>query len=83
MVMLKLDDEGAYLYHHGAGRHFPTAAKRVVDATGAGDAYAGAFLASWLRAGRPRWRPRARTAWRAGWWSMGASEGRRGSWRSY
>lgn len=53
MVMLKLDDEGAYLYHHGAGRHFPTAAKRVVDATGAGDAYAGAFLAAWLRGSTP------------------------------
>ena len=53
MVMLKLDDEGAYLYHHGAGRHFPTAAKRVMDATGAGDAYAGAFLATWLRGGTP------------------------------
>lgn len=53
MVMLKLDDEGAYLFHHGEGTHFPTAAKQVVDATGAGDAYAGAFLAAWLRGSTP------------------------------
>lgn len=53
MVMLKLDDEGAYLYHAGEGTHFPTAARQVVDATGAGDAYAGAFLAAWLRGASP------------------------------
>ncbi len=53
MVMLKLDDEGAYLFHHGEGTHFPTAAKEVADATGAGDAYAGAFLAAWLRGSSP------------------------------
>ncbi|MFA5552164.1 MAG: sugar kinase [Trueperaceae bacterium] len=53
MVMLKLDDEGAYLFHHGEGTHFPTAARQVVDATGAGDAYAGAFLAAWLRGRSP------------------------------
>ncbi len=53
MVMLKLDDEGAYLFCDGEGSHFPTAAHRLVDATGAGDAYAGAFLAAWLRGASP------------------------------
>ncbi len=53
LVMLKLDDEGAYLYADGEGTHFPTSARTVVDATGAGDAYAGAFLAAWLRGAPP------------------------------
>ncbi len=53
MVMLKLDDEGAYLYDGRAGRHFPSMAERLVDATGAGDSYAGAFLAAWLRGKSP------------------------------
>lgn len=53
MVMLKLDDEGAYLFHEGQGRHFPSTADRLVDATGAGDSYAGAFLAAWLRGKTP------------------------------
>ncbi len=53
MVLLKLDDEGAYLFHDGEGTHLPTAARKLVDATGAGDAYAGAFLAQWLRGSSP------------------------------
>lgn len=53
LVLLKLDDEGAYLHHEGVGTHVPTAARVVVDATGAGDAYAGAFLAAWLRGASP------------------------------
>lgn len=53
MVLLKLDDEGAYLHHAGVGTQVPTAARAVVDATGAGDAYAGAFLAAWLRGATP------------------------------
>lgn len=52
-VLLKLEDEGAYLYQAGEGMHFPTAAAELVDATGAGDAYAGAFLAAWLRGATP------------------------------
>lgn len=48
MVLLKLEEEGAYLYTQEGGTHFPTRARNVVDATGAGDAFAGAFLAAWL-----------------------------------
>lgn len=48
MIALKLDAEGSYLLHDGKGVHLPPAPGRLVDATGAGDAYAGAFLAAWL-----------------------------------
>lgn len=48
MVALKLDADGSYLLDAGTGTYLPPAPGRLVDATGAGDAYAGAFLASWL-----------------------------------
>ena len=50
-IALKLDAEGAYLLEPGAvkGVHLPPYPGRLVDATGAGDAFAGAFLAA-------RWR---------------------------
>jgi sugar/nucleoside kinase (ribokinase family) len=48
MIALKLDADGSYLLEAGTGTHLPPAPGRLVDATGAGDAYAGAFLASWL-----------------------------------
>lgn len=48
MIALKLDADGSYLLDQGSGTHLPPAPGRLVDATGAGDAYAGAFLASWL-----------------------------------
>src|SRR5690606_7694835 len=48
MIALKLDAQGSYLLESRTGTHLPPAPGRLVDATGAGDAYAGAFLASWL-----------------------------------
>lgn len=53
MVALKLDAHGSYLLDAGTGTHLPPAPGRLVDATGAGDAYAGAFLAAWLAGGAP------------------------------
>jgi sugar/nucleoside kinase (ribokinase family) len=48
-VVLKLDAQGVLLQGDEGGVHVPAAPSRVVDATGAGDAFAGAFLARWLR----------------------------------
>lgn len=53
-VLLKLDARGALLA--GPGReavHVPATADRVVDATGAGDAFGGAYLGHFLRFGDP------------------------------
>lgn len=49
LVALKLDANGACLLSDGSVAHLPPAPGRLVDATGAGDAFAGAFLAAWLR----------------------------------
>jgi ribokinase len=51
LVMLKLDSDGSYLHHDGAGVRIPPATNNLVDATGAGDSFAGAFLAHYLRTG--------------------------------
>ena len=48
MIALKLDAHGSYLLEEGRGAHLRPASGSLVDATGAGDAYAGAFLAAWL-----------------------------------
>lgn len=48
VVALKLDAEGAYVLEHGRGTHVPPATQNLVDATGAGDSFAGAFLAAYL-----------------------------------
>ena len=46
MIVLKLDADGALVYRDGTATHVPPAsAPSVVDATGAGDSFAGAFLA--------------------------------------
>ncbi len=50
-VVLKLDREGCYVSASGHARHYPTAAVAVVDATGAGDAFAAAFIARYRRDG--------------------------------
>ena len=42
-VILTLGEEGAYLWQDGAGEAIPTIAVDVVDTTGAGDAFCGAF----------------------------------------
>lgn len=49
LVMLKLDADGAYVHHEGEGTRIPPATNNLVDATGAGDSFAGAFLAHYLR----------------------------------
>src|SRR5690606_22299400 len=48
MIALKLDADGSYVLTDGSGVHVPPSAGRLVDATGAGDAFAGALLAAWL-----------------------------------
>ena len=46
MIVLKLDADGALVHRDGSATHVPPAtAPSVVDATGAGDSFAGAFLA--------------------------------------
>ncbi len=52
-VALKQDAEGAYFHAGGRGTAIGPAPGRLVDATGAGDAFAGAFLAAWLRGVTP------------------------------
>lgn len=49
LIMLKLDAEGALVLERGELTRVPPATNRLLDATGAGDAFAGAFLAHYLR----------------------------------
>jgi ribokinase len=49
LIMLKLDADGALVYEDGVATHLPPATNNLVDATGAGDSFAGAFLARYLR----------------------------------
>lgn len=51
LVVLKLDADGALVHGPDATIHVPPATNRLVDATGAGDSFAGAFLAHYLRHG--------------------------------
>ena len=51
LVMLKLDADGAYLHHGEQTARIPPATNNLVDATGAGDSFAGAFLSHYLRSG--------------------------------
>ena len=48
LVMLKLDAEGALVYEAGEATVVPPATNNLVDATGAGDSFAGSFLAHYL-----------------------------------
>lgn len=48
LIMLKLDADGALVYENGVGTRVPPATNNLVDATGAGDSFAGAFLAHYL-----------------------------------
>ncbi len=51
-VVLKLDAKGARVQTSGhESVHVPPVESRLLDATGAGDAFAGAFLSRWLRDG--------------------------------
>jgi ribokinase len=49
LIMLKLDADGALVYDNGVATAIPPATNNLVDATGAGDSFAGAFLARYLR----------------------------------
>jgi ribokinase len=49
MVILKLDADGALVWLDGSAHHIPPATNNLVDATGAGDSFAGGFLARYLR----------------------------------
>jgi ribokinase len=51
VVALKLDSEGCFVAADGHARHYPAPVAKVVDTTGAGDAFDGAFLARYLRDG--------------------------------
>lgn len=49
LIILKLDADGALVYDNGVATPIPPATNNLVDATGAGDSFAGAFLARYLR----------------------------------
>ncbi|MEX2534644.1 MAG: sugar kinase [Trueperaceae bacterium] len=49
LIVLKLDAQGSLVLENGRIDYVPPATDRLVDATGAGDSYAGAFLARFLR----------------------------------
>ena len=54
LIVLKLDADGALVLRDGEPVHVPPAAtNKLVDATGAGDSFAGAFLARYLRGTDP------------------------------
>jgi ribokinase len=53
LVILKLDADGALVWLDGAAHHIPPATNNLVDATGAGDSFAGGFLARYLRGASP------------------------------
>jgi ribokinase len=48
LIVLKLDAEGALVFDGVDAHHIPPATNNLVDATGAGDSFAGAFLAHFL-----------------------------------
>ena len=51
LIMLKLDADGALVWENGQGTHIPAGTNNLVDATGAGDSFAGGFLAHYLEHG--------------------------------
>jgi ribokinase len=53
LIALKLDRDGCYIAADGHAQHYPTGDTHVVDTTGAGDAFNGAFLARYLATGDP------------------------------
>jgi len=69
LIMLKLDADGALVFENGSSQHIPPAPGRLVDATGAGDAFAGAFLSRWLTGESPE--AAARFATRVSAWVIG------------
>jgi ribokinase len=53
LVMLKLDADGSFVHVDGVSTHVPPATNNLVDATGAGDSFAGSFLARHLAGSTP------------------------------
>ncbi|MDO8390818.1 MAG: carbohydrate kinase family protein [Actinomycetota bacterium] len=51
LIMLKLDADGALVWQNGNGTRIPAGTNNLVDATGAGDSFAGGFLAHYLDSG--------------------------------
>ena len=51
LIVLKLDADGALVLDGDTATAIPPATNNLVDATGAGDSFAGAFLARYLRGG--------------------------------
>ena len=49
LIVLKLDADGALICEGGSVHRVPPTSNRLVDATGAGDSFAGAFLSRWLK----------------------------------
>lgn len=49
LIVLKLGENGALIHDGGAATEVPPVASRLVDTTGAGDSFAGSFLAQYLR----------------------------------
>ena len=52
-VIIKMGEQGAYLYHGGSGEQVPAIAVRAVDTTAAGDAFMAALALRWLETGDP------------------------------
>jgi ribokinase len=48
LIALKLDADGSLILEGGKITEIPAGSNRLIDATGAGDSYAGAFLAKYL-----------------------------------
>ena len=48
LIMLKLDADGSLVYQGGVATAVPAGTNNLVDATGAGDSFAGGFLAHYL-----------------------------------
>lgn len=53
LIIVKLDADGALVVDGGEVEHIPPSSNRLVDATGAGDSFAGAFLSRWLLGASP------------------------------
>jgi 2-dehydro-3-deoxygluconokinase len=53
IVLVTMGAEGCYLSHQGGAQTIPAAPATPVDSTGAGDSFAGAFLAWWLETDDP------------------------------
>ena len=49
LIMLKLDAKGSLLYEKGKATRIAPESNNLMDATGAGDSFAGAFLAHYLK----------------------------------